>query len=77
MSDTPTPRTDTVCDRFSSGLMGSGEVMAFMEQLERELAAATERIRRLEEAGDYMVNALWATDKQAVRAWKEAKGAKP
>jgi hypothetical protein len=50
MSDTPTPRTDTVCDRFSRGLMGSGEVRAFMEQLERELAEANGENTRLRAA---------------------------
>jgi hypothetical protein len=48
-----------------------------MDVLRDKLAAAQERIRRLVEAGDYMVNALWATDNQAVRAWKEAKESKP
>ena len=81
MSDTPTPRTDTVCDRFSRGLMGSGEVRAFMEQLERELAAANERIRRLVEAGDEIAfrlrESVFTEDEVAIEEWDHAKEAKP
>jgi hypothetical protein len=53
--------------------MGSGEVRAFMEQLESELAAAHERIRRLEAAGDYWI----PRDSDAQLAWTQAKEAKP
>ncbi len=81
MSDTPTPRTDTVCDRFSRGLMGSGEVRAFMEQLERELAAANERLRRLEQAGNEIAfrlrESVFTEDEVAVEDWTEAKESKP
>jgi hypothetical protein len=51
MSDTPTPRTDA--EAYEPN--GSGEWVVgvpFARQLERELAAANERIRRLEKAGN-------------------------
>jgi hypothetical protein len=61
--------------------MGSGEVRAFMEQLERELAAANERIRRLEQAGNEIAfrlrESVFTEDEVAVEDWTEAKEAKP
>jgi exonuclease VII small subunit len=44
-------------------------------QLERELNAANERIKRLEEAGDEMQR--WYADPTSVAAWRRAKEAKP
>ena len=43
-----------------------------VRQLERELNAANERIKRLEEAGDELVGTAEAMD-----AWRKAKEAKP
>jgi hypothetical protein len=61
--------------------MGSGEVRAFMEQLERELAAANERIRRLEQAGNEIAfrlrESVFTEDEVAVEDWTEAKESKP
>jgi hypothetical protein len=61
--------------------MGSGEVRAFMEQLERELAAANERIRRLVEAGDEIAfrlrESVFTEDEVAIEEWDQAKEAKP
>jgi hypothetical protein len=60
--------------------MGSGEVRAFMEQLERELAAANERIRRLVEAGDEIAfrlrESVFTEDEVAIEEWDHAKEAK-
>jgi hypothetical protein len=52
----------------------------FCRQLERELNAANERIKRLEEAGDGIV--YWADAKiqpqvDALDEWRKAKEAKP
>jgi hypothetical protein len=44
-------------------------------QLERELAAANERIRRLKEAGDVLAEGT--TWKPALERWTQAKEAKP
>jgi hypothetical protein len=44
-------------------------------RLERELAAANERIKRLEEAGDMM--RLFCADPDDCFAWDKAKEAKP
>jgi hypothetical protein len=61
--------------------MGSGEVRAFMEQLERELAEANERIRRLVEAGDEIAfrlrESVFTEDEVAIEEWDHAKEAKP
>ena len=43
-----------------------------IEELERELNAANERIKRLEEAGDELVGSAEAMD-----AWRKAKESKP
>ncbi len=43
-----------------------------IEELERELNAANDRIKRLEEAGDELVGTADAMD-----AWRKAKEAKP
>ncbi len=46
------------------------------QDVERELAAANERIRRLEEAGDAMVQHFY-TDEPRSKMWTQAKEAKP
>ena len=54
-----------------------------IEELERQLNAANDRIKRLEEAGDAMANVLvWSSGTQYKRsptasAWRKAKEAKP
>jgi hypothetical protein len=50
-----------------------------MKRMERELNAANERIKRLEEAGDAMAKdfAHFWTDRNSVRDWPKAKEAKP
>jgi hypothetical protein len=45
-------------------------------KLERELNAANERIKRLEEAGDLMVQHFY-TDEPRSEMWEKAKEAKP
>lgn len=78
MSDTP--RTDEQEHFIDSdrGIIDSG----LGRQLERELSAANERIKRLEEAGDGM--ARWIEEYgckhefyQAISIWTAAKEAKP
>ena len=67
-----TPRTD-------EAQVGTGRVsVSFARQLERELNAANERIKRMEEAGDNM--AEWLEDMRNLGAdaclsyaWREAK----
>ena len=74
MSDTP--RTD-------EAQFGTGRVSVnFACQLERELNAANDRIKRLEEAGDAM--AAWLSDPRNLgddpfmsSQWHKAKEAKP
>ena len=75
MSDTPTPRTDNAIQRCAC----ADYIIepAFARQLERELAAAHERIRRLAAAGDAFVSA--ESVEQYVLAeenWTKAKDAK-
>jgi len=48
----------------------------FALQLERELNAANDRIKRLEEAGDKMVNEGW-NEPHLAGLWRQAKEAKP
>lgn len=54
-----------------------------IKELERQLAAAKERIKRLEEAGDAMADVLvWSSGTQYKRsptasAWRKAKEDKP
>ena len=77
-----TPRTDEA--QFGTGRVS----VSFARQLERELNAANERIKRLEEAGDaleYASVVLEAGEDPngfeklllAQREWREAKEAKP
>lgn len=51
-------------------------LLDFAKQLERELNAANERIKRLEEAGDKMVNEGW-NEPHLAGLWRQAKEAKP
>jgi len=63
-----TPRTD-------EAQFGTGRVSVdFARRLERELNAANDRIKRLEEAGDAMAE---TTTTPAAEAWRAAKEAKP
>jgi hypothetical protein len=69
MSDTP--RTDAW--KWTNDPID--ELYEFARQLERELNAANDRIKRLEEAGDAMVE---TTTTPAADAWHKARGeAKP
>lgn len=56
MSKSSTPRTDAIAIRSSP--LERWEWIESHEQLERELNAANERIRRLEEAGDRLTNCI-------------------
>jgi hypothetical protein len=60
-----TPRTDEA--QFGTGRVSVG----FARQLELELNAANDRIKRLEEAGDELVGTAEAMD-----TWRKAKEAK-
>jgi hypothetical protein len=69
MSDTPTPRTN-------EAQFGTGRVSVdFARQLERELAAANGRIRRLEQAGDALFQQFHHPTLQT-HQWTKAKEAK-
>ena len=83
-----TPRTDAGKKIVLGGVGGDWEVVhiAFSRQLERELNAAQQRIKRLEAAGDAVAaiigppgSAHWADENQVDAAWnnwtkaKEAK----
>lgn len=88
MSDTP--RTDEQingkpCTRFEilagDSLRNAAVPSEFARTIERELNAAQERIKRLEEAGDAM---FWAfmhpfdtVNESIPDAWRKAKEAKP
>ena len=68
-----TPRTDEA--QFGTGRVSVG----FARQLELELNAANDRIKRLEEAGDVLAQradqlGLWP---MAIEGWTKAKEAKP
>jgi len=81
-----TPRTEAEIDRPREPLDDVVTVDAnFAAQLERELNAANERIKRLEEAGN---NLLWnfcpeytsdftESQSDALKQWNKAKEAKP
>jgi hypothetical protein len=84
MSDTP--RTEAEVNRPHGPLDGIVTIDAdFAAQLERELNAANDRIKRLEEAGN---NLLWnfcpeytsdftESQSDALKQWNKAKEAKP
>ncbi len=71
MSDTP--RTDE--NRFHSDIGGWVCYSSLCRQLERELNAANERIKRLEEAGERAIENSYYPDR--VKVWTAAKEAKP
>ena len=82
MSDTP--RTDEQingkpCTRFEilagDSLRNASVPSEFARTLERELNAANERIKRLEEAGDEAIYKTNLFDREA--HWNKAKEAKP
>jgi ABC-type transporter Mla subunit MlaD len=70
MSDTPTPRTDTKTLALAMRVLShhirseDGVTNAALAEAADRLDEQADHIRRLVEAGDYMVNALWATDNQ-------------
>ena len=66
-----TPRTDAARHNENDPYMA---IASECSKLERELNAAQERIKRLEEAGDIME--WWCTDPQSIREWHEAKEVK-
>ncbi len=73
MSDTP--RTDAKRGFHDLDTAVDAE---FSEQLERELNAANERIKRLEEAGDAILNANNDDEEyEAIKQWYKVKEAKP
>jgi len=54
---------------------GTGDVWRVGCDIERELNAANDRIKRLEKAGDKMMNEGW-NEPQLANAWRKAKEAK-
>ena len=78
MSDTP--RTDAA---YFKPLATMYDMAGEMKRMERELNAANERIKRLEEAGGKMAEVLiWSAaikykQSPTVQAWRKAKEAKP
>jgi len=77
MSDTP--RTD---ERTIYNERGEWVISGFARHLERELNAANERIKRLEEAGDAMAKSCEVVEINQFGieingAWRKAKEAKP
>jgi hypothetical protein len=80
MSDTP--RTNARVKQMIDNDQGPEGLEYWARELERELNAANERIKRLEEAGDTMASAYRqicydAYDDQQVDNWFKAKEAKP
>lgn len=78
-----TPRTDSMVEHAPIGLrtnVAFEQSCDLCRQLERELNAANERIKRLEEAGDRL--AYWFDPREqkhfdALEAWRKAKEDKP
>jgi hypothetical protein len=79
-----TPRTDEQingkpCTRFAilagDSLRDAFVPSEFCRELERELNAANDRIKRLEEAGDRAIENSYYPDR--VKVWRKAKEAKP
>mgnify|MGYP001013326962 CR=1 FL=1 len=67
-----TPRTDAELEFDPTSV---DEVLDWSRQLERELNASNERIKRLEEAGDEL---MYDNDDMAnINRWHKAKEAKP
>lgn len=73
-----TPRTDQQNDDLlnSDSYTSWLEMSRFARQLERELNAANERIKRLEEVGDEVV-INYVNSLSAFEMWRKAKEAKP
>ncbi len=72
MSDTPRTDAEAFLPHDSKYRVCDAD---FVRQLERELNAANERIKRLEEAGDLMVQHFY-TDEPRSEMWEKAKEAK-
>ncbi len=66
-----TPRTDAELEFDPTSV---DEVLDWSRQLERELNASNERIKRLEEAGDRAIENSYYPDR--VKVWNKAKEAK-
>lgn len=75
MSDTPTPRTDAAEQELRPHFGGVVRYI-FAQELERELVAANEQIRRLTEAGDAIVE-NGSVSERLFAQWTKAKEAKP
>ncbi len=78
MSDTP--RTNARVKQMIDNDQGPEGLEYWARDLERELNAANQRIKRLEEAGDRL--AYWFDPREqkhfdALEAWRKAKEAKP
>jgi hypothetical protein len=76
-----TPRTEAVWEKFETDLRGElepdVEFSTLARQLERELNAANQRIKRLEEAGDYLcAAAAFMGWHDKIETWNKAKEAK-
>lgn len=71
MSDTP--RTDAA--KFWSDIQGGLTLASKCQEIERELNAANEHIKRLEEAGDVLTNDNYSM--KNLRDWENAKKYKP
>jgi hypothetical protein len=72
-----TPRTEAEVNRPHGLLDGIVTIDAdFAAQLERELNAVNDHIKRMEEAGDAMVNEGW-NEPHLANAWRKAKESKP
>jgi hypothetical protein len=80
-----TPRTDLMVERAPIGLRTNAafeQSCDLCRTLERELNAANERIKRLEEAGDELLDWVGcdvsdANRKLIIDSWRNAKEAKP
>ena len=72
-----TPRTEAHIEglRRNPQVSGCDSTLDFSRQLERELNAANNRIKRLEEAGDAMVDKGW-NEPHLAGEWRKAKEAK-
>jgi len=72
-----TARTDLMVERAPIGIRTNAafeQSCDLCRQLERELNAANDRIKRLEEAGDEMSHTCVTIDAER---WRQAKEAKP
>jgi flagellar hook-basal body complex protein FliE len=75
MSDTPRTDKESFFPHDSKHKVCDAN---FARTLERELNAANERIKRLEEAGDAMVDdSEFIGNHDKILAWRKAKEAKP